>query len=131
MGISGRSQDRFASSRYSNERHRAWRTKAEEEEAAQLHARAEQEAKEKSEREAREAAAAPSVPCVVPLLHGRSLAATRKLLVAGNCKLGTVRRPPVHRGPLVVSAQSPGAGKVLARGSAVNVTLAAKPKRGL
>lgn len=95
--------------------------KAEEEEAAQLHAKAEQETKEKSEREA-----AASAHCVVPALHGKSLGTARKLLDAAHCTLGRVHHPRGRHHALVVSTQSPAAGKTLARGSAVNVTLVVK-----
>lgn len=53
-------------------------TQAEEEEAHRLNKEAEEQAKEKAEREASTA------PCVVPALHGKSLAQARTMLSAAQ-----------------------------------------------
>ena len=109
----------------------------------------EHEAKEKQEREAREnppaaqlppqesepsseASTAPAVVrCVVPSLRGDSLGAARNALRRAHCKLGKVGMPSAHHGALVVTGQSHAAGKKLARGAAVAITLGPrKPARG-
>ena len=59
------------------------------------------------------------VSCVVPKLRGRSIAQSRRLLAKSNCSLGTVRGARKGR----VATQNPRAGKRLAVGSKVKVTL--------
>lgn len=78
---------------------------------------------------------APPPQCAVPKLKGLSLRAARRKLSRAHCKLGKVKKPKLRKSAtkkptLVVARQSPGAGKKLANGSKVNVTLAVKkPKR--
>jgi hypothetical protein len=70
--------------------------------------------------------------CVVPKLAGRALGQARTALKAAKCALGKVTQPKAKKGkklgPLVVKSSSPAAGKKLAAGSKVNLTLAPKPK---
>jgi len=74
-------------------------------------------------------------PCVVPRLAGLSLSAARRKLSRAHCKLGKVKKPKLKKSAkkkptLVVARQSPAAGRKLANGSKVNVTLTVKkPKR--
>jgi beta-lactam-binding protein with PASTA domain len=67
---------------------------------------------------------------VVPKLSGLSLAGAKRKLKAAHCKLGKVTKPRLkksqkHR-PLIVSRQSQKAGKQLAEGTAVSLTLGPK-----
>jgi PKD repeat protein len=77
----------------------------------------------------------PVIHCVVPKLKGLSLSKARRKLAHAHCTLGKVKKPKTRKSAkkkptLVVARQSPAAGKQLASGSRVNVTLAAKkPKR--
>ncbi len=59
------------------------------------------------------------VSCVVPKLRGRSIAQARRLLAKSNCSLGAVRGARKGR----VATQNPRAGKRLASGAKVKVTL--------
>jgi hypothetical protein len=61
--------------------------------------------------------------CVVPRLRGLSLTAAKSRLRAAHCRLGRVRSPRTRHGGLVVTSQSVPAGRRLARGSRVNVSL--------
>lgn len=95
----------------------------EEYEANQAKKKAEQEAAEReaAQRKATEAAAK---RCVVPSLKGRSLADARTSLSRAHCALGKVSRPRARRGALLVSSQSPAAGKTLAAGALILIRLA-------
>ena len=63
--------------------------------------------------------------CVVPNVKGKSLRAAKSALTKADCSLGKVIKP--KRGSnLVVHSESPVAGKVLAAGSKVKLTLAPK-----
>ncbi|MEA2380576.1 MAG: hypothetical protein QOH72_547 [Solirubrobacteraceae bacterium] len=64
--------------------------------------------------------------CVVPRLHGRSLAQARRLLARAKCGLGLVLRPRRAHGTLVVSSQRPSAGTRRAAGARVAVRVHAK-----
>jgi hypothetical protein len=66
-----------------------------------------------------------SVRCVVPRLHGRSVAGARRLLARSKCRLGLVLRPRRAHGRLVVSSQRPSAGTRRAVGTRVAVRLQA------
>jgi hypothetical protein len=72
-----------------------------------------------------------SVPphCNVPQLKGKTRAKARKLLSKAHCALGRVKKPKHHKGKLVVKAQSPAPGTVLANGASVSVKLGPKPHR--
>jgi uncharacterized repeat protein (TIGR01451 family) len=68
--------------------------------------------------------------CVVPKLRGQNLKAVKRKLAAAHCKLGKVKRAysaKVKRGKVV--NQSPKAGRKLANGAKVNVTLSRGPRR--
>ena len=73
----------------------------------------------------------PAARCVVPKLKGLTLTAARSKLTRAHCRLGTVRRPKrVARGAtLVVKTQGPAAGRRLASGAKVQVTLAKKARK--
>lgn len=94
---------------------------------AALWAARELAARTAGERAGREAAereaAARAARCVVPRLSGASLAAARRSLTAAHCALGRVSVPHRGHGTLVVSRQSVRAGRKLAAGSRVSVTL--------
>ena len=88
----------------------------------------EREIREAGERAGREAAereakmgVAPS--CVVPRLKGDSLAVARRALAKNHCAVGHVIKPRKHHGALEVVTQSANAGRKLANGTAVAVTL--------
>ncbi len=86
------------------------------------------EMRERQEREAREASEAKEreeVHCVVPVLKGKSLRASRKILVRNGCSLGRValRKTDSKKSAKVVS-QSHWAGAVLKPGAPVGVKLA-------
>jgi PKD repeat protein len=63
------------------------------------------------------------VPCVVPNVKGKTLAAARTAIKAAHCSVGTVKRHG-HRHHKVVKSQSPSPGKVESPGAKVNLTLA-------
>jgi len=69
------------------------------------------------------AGAAAPARCVVPALKGDSLAAARNALRKANCTLGRVRQRHHASGTIVVRKQKPRAGRRLAAGAAVTVTL--------
>ena len=72
----------------------------------------------------------PPAACVVPKLHGKTLARAKAALKAANCKLGKVHKPKGLKGkrrPLVVKSSSPAAGASPASGK-VNLRLGPKPK---
>jgi hypothetical protein len=104
-------------------------------EAARL-ATEEGELKQAEERDAQEAAArerqeheeeeTEHPACHVPALKGNTLAAARRALAKAHCRLGAVHRPTHHHGTLYVSAQGAPAGKRLAHGARVMLTLGAK-----
>ena len=73
----------------------------------------------------------PAARCIVPKLKGLTLAAARTKLARARCRLGTVQRPKrAARGAtLVVKAQGPAAGRSLASGAKVQVTLAKKTRK--
>jgi hypothetical protein len=74
--------------------------------------------------------AAPPPTCVVPSLTGKSLSRAKMLLTAAHCSLGKVTRPRHSRHHrLVVSGQSPAAGKHLRNGATVAVRLSRATKR--
>jgi hypothetical protein len=70
--------------------------------------------------------------CIVPKLHGKTLAQARKLLARADCMLGRVTRPKRRHGHaasvLVVGSQHPRAGTKLAARSKVGVKLVAVRK---
>lgn len=68
----------------------------------------------------------PPPHCVVPRLKGKTLTRAKALLKAAHCALGKVTRPR-HRThhKLLVSKQSPAAGRKLSSGARVAVTLTA------
>jgi hypothetical protein len=71
------------------------------------------------------AAAAPTpVRCVVPELRRRTLAKVKRLLAAGHCRLGRVRRARGPRSDLIVARQYPARGSVLLYGAPVAVSMA-------
>jgi uncharacterized repeat protein (TIGR01451 family) len=62
--------------------------------------------------------------CVVPKVVGQTFKAAKRKIVAAHCKVGKVKHAASTRVPRgTVSAQSPKAGKKLAGGSKVNVTV--------
>jgi hypothetical protein len=67
-----------------------------------------------------------SARCVVPRLHGRSVAQARRVLAHSKCRLGLVLRPRGARGRLVVSSQRPSAGTRRQVGTRVAVRLQRK-----
>jgi cytochrome c peroxidase len=72
--------------------------------------------------------AAQSARCVVPRLRGRTVAASRRLLVRSKCGLGLVLRSRKAHGKLVVSSQRPAAGTKRPAGSRVAVRLRVKAR---
>ena len=70
--------------------------------------------------------------CVVPKLAGKTLARAKRALVAAGCKVGTVRRPRLHKGrrssSFVVKTSTPAAGAEPA-GGRVHLTLGPKPRK--
>jgi len=64
--------------------------------------------------------------CRVPALKGDSLAKARRVLAAAHCRLGTVHRPAHQHSSLYVSTQGSPAGRHLAAGARVALTLRAK-----
>jgi PKD repeat protein len=73
-----------------------------------------------------------AVSCVVPKLVGKTLAQAKSALVAANCSLGTVPKPPPKptsspglnkHWALLVGSQSPAAGQVRPKGTRVSVKL--------
>jgi hypothetical protein len=71
----------------------------------------------------------PVVECRVPSLKGKTLPATRTALTKANCALGKVTKaysPRVKKGRVI--KQAPAAGRVLAKGAKVNVTLSKGPR---
>jgi PKD repeat protein len=75
----------------------------------------------------------PVLKCRVPKLKGKTLERAKAAIRKSGCKLGKVKQPRRKRGhkrpALVVRSQSPKAGKMVARGTKVNLKLGAKPKR--
>jgi streptogramin lyase len=67
--------------------------------------------------------------CHVPNLVGSTLAAAEQLLRDGHCSLGHVRGPHGRPGRLIVTAQGSAAGRVLAEGAAISVSVRKRPKR--
>jgi chitodextrinase len=63
--------------------------------------------------------------CRVPNVKGRSLSQAESAVKAAGCAVGKVTRPARRRrhATLVVGSQSPAGGKVVRRGTAVNLTL--------
>jgi membrane protein involved in colicin uptake len=101
---------------------------AHEREVREAGERARREAAERADREAAERGATPHRErCVVPRLRGDSLTAAQRALHKAHCELGRVAAPRAHRGALIVGGQSVRAGRTLAGGTKVAVTLA--PKR--
>jgi hypothetical protein len=66
--------------------------------------------------------------CVVPKLLGLSRTTARRRLTRAHCSLGTVHRRKHAHGTLVVVAQTRAAGKRLASGTKVGLTLGPRPK---
>lgn len=62
------------------------------------------------------------VTCIVPNLRGKTVAQARRALRKANCSLGTVRRPSA--GARRVVSQAPRAGRHLAPGARIRVTVA-------
>jgi hypothetical protein len=99
------------------------------EEAPRLEAEREARHREEAERLAREAAERFAkehevhLACMVPRLKGDSLTAARRALRRAHCGLGMVIVPRGHRRQLLVIRQSIPAGKKLAAGSRVALTL--------
>jgi hypothetical protein len=87
-------------------------------EAAQLKRISEQEATAR-------AVARPA--CSVPSLHGQTLSTARRALARAHCRLGRVGTPRHHRGVLIITRQTPRAGKKLADAAAIAVTLGPRP----
>jgi subtilisin family serine protease len=69
--------------------------------------------------------------CVVPRLTGRTLQRSRTLLTRAGCRLGRVRRAYSPARKQLIYAQSPKAGRRLARGTRVSVwiSLGRRPQR--
>lgn len=67
--------------------------------------------------------------CVVPSLHGYTLSDARRALAKAHCRLGKVSTPRHHRGSLIITRQTPRAGKKLANAAAIAVTLGPRPHR--
>jgi hypothetical protein len=74
--------------------------------------------------------------CRVPKLKGLSLKRAKRAITRAKCKLGKVTKPRARHGKrhpkLVVKSQTPRAGKLVAAGTKVKLTLRRKPtpKRG-
>ena len=67
----------------------------------------------------------------MPALKGLKFGAAKTALAAAGCSLGKLERKAVKKPkPGVVLSQSPSAGRVLAKGARVNVTVSKKPKKG-
>jgi hypothetical protein len=97
-------------------------------EEAELKQAEEREAQEATARERteREEAEAEHPACRVPALKGDTLTAASRALRRAHCRLGPVHRPAHYRGTMYVSAQDAPAGKRLAHGARVALTLGAK-----
>jgi membrane protein involved in colicin uptake len=103
---------------------------AHEREVREAGERAGREAGERASREAAErATGSHAARCVVPRLRGDSLAAARRALQRLHCALGGVTAPHARRGTLVVARQSVHAGRELAGGAKVSITLASAKRR--
>jgi subtilisin family serine protease len=76
---------------------------------------------------------APPPACKVPKLKGKTLAQATKALKSAHCRVGSITKPRKRKGhklpPLVVASSSPKAGRLLANGAKVKLTLAPKPKK--
>jgi hypothetical protein len=105
----------------------AARFATEEAELKQAEEREAQEAaaRERTEREEEEEEAEHSA-CRVPALKGDTLTAARRALRRAHCRLGAVHQSARYHGALYVSAQGAPAGKRLAHGARVALTLGAK-----
>ena len=71
-------------------------------------------------------ASARTVRCSVPKITGVSLKTARIRLSHAHCRTGTIHRPDTASGNLIVSRQSPRAGRKLRGGSRVTIWLRAK-----
>jgi virginiamycin B lyase len=67
--------------------------------------------------------------CIVPKLKGETLSQARATLRKAHCTLGKVKKPKNSHGKLKVSSSKPVAGKKLADGSKITVTLVARRHR--
>jgi PASTA domain len=65
----------------------------------------------------------PGPSCTVPNLHAKTLQKARTSLAKHHCRLGRVKRKPTAGKPGRVLSQSPAAGRTLANGSSVSVTV--------
>lgn len=99
-----------------------------EEEERTAHERAIREAGERAGEAAERARLARSLECVVPKLKGDSLTSARKALRKAHCKLGKIHLSSEHDGRLVVTSQSAGASRRLAKDTAVAVTIGSPPR---
>jgi hypothetical protein len=113
--------EREARERAAREAHEREVREAHEREVREAHEREAREQREQVEREA--GASSRSARCVVPRLKGDSLSAARKALLRAHCALGKVTKPAARGGRLVVTTQSPHAGRKLASNTAVGVKL--------
>ena len=70
--------------------------------------------------------------CVVPKVHGKSLATAERLIRRAGCAIGKIKKPkplPGQRlGMLVVRRTTPGAGATVAKGTKLAIRLVQKPK---
>ncbi len=71
----------------------------------------------------------PPPECVVPKLKGKTLSQARTALKKAHCTLGRVKKPKHSRGTLKVESSTPKAGRKLADGAKIAVTLAAARRR--
>jgi hypothetical protein len=100
---------------------------AHEREVREAGERAGREAAERTSREAAEhATPLHAARCVVPRLHGDSLAAAQRMLHKGHCALGRVTAPRTDHGALIVGSQSVRADRTLAADAKVAIVLTAK-----
>jgi hypothetical protein len=103
-----------------------------EEEAKAAHERAIREAGERAGREATERerlrGMVRTTRCIVPKLEGDGIRRARRALRKAHCRLAKVHAPGKHHGLLVVTHQSPRAGRRLAKGTAVALWLGSAPK---
>ncbi len=94
--------------------------------AAELKHTEEQTQQAQAEAAARQREEAEHPACRVPALKGDTLTAASRALRRAHCRLGAIHRPAHHHGTLYVSAQGAPAGKQLAGGARVMLTLGVK-----
>jgi hypothetical protein len=81
---------------------------------------------ELAQREAAEHSSSPSPKCIIPSLKGDTVSVARRTARKAHCRLGKISRSHNSRGKLIVTRQTPRAGKALAAETAIAITLRSK-----